>query len=172
MPNPSIERTPSGVLRTLPVAAHVQRWASEPMLEIAFEKPTESRCECCGNTTVRLTRFVYRDGNAYAVYYAQFTKQHTEKQVSGLIGLGHWGEDASPEERLAFPFQIRADESNFQVGLVNAKDSPWAHVTFLGRILDREEALKHEWITEVFHVTDHMVTDDREITEYFQARGA
>ena len=90
-------------------------------------------------------------------------------RVSGLIGLGEWGEDGTPEQRLAFPFQIWTDEKSFQVGLVNAADSPWNHVTFLGRILNREEALKHERIAEVFNITDQMVTDDPEITQYFGA---
>ena len=53
------------------------------------------------------------------------------------------------------------------VGLVDAEESPWKDVTFLGRILDRGEALKHEWISDVFHITDHMVADDKEIVGYF-----
>ena len=142
------------------------------MIRIEFENPTESQCECCGKTTVRLTRFVYRDDEAYAVYYSQYTPDHDEKRLSGLIGLGKWGEGGEPEDRLAFSFQIWTDENNFKVGLVDAKDSPWSHVTFLGRILDRAEALKHEWIKEVFHITDHMVTDDPEITKYFGTHGA
>ena len=141
------------------------------MIEIEFEEPTESRCECCGNTTVRLTRFVYRDGDAHAVYYAQFTKQHEDRRVSGLISLGPWGEGASASERVAFPFQIWTEKDNFQVGLVNAENSPWSQVTIMGRILSRDEALEHEWIAEVFHITDHMVVDDRQITDYFRAFG-
>lgn len=138
------------------------------MIEIEFEAPTESICECCGNTTVQLTRFVYQDGNAFAVYYAAFTKAHKEKRLSGLIGLGEWGDDnVGPEARLAFPFQIWTDGDNYQVGLVDAEDSPWSHVTFMGRILDREEALNHEWVKDVFNITDHMVTDDKEIVDYF-----
>lgn len=142
------------------------------MIVIEFEAPTESTCQCCGNVTVRLTRFVYRNGDAHAVYYAQYTAGHSEKRLSGLIGLGEWDEKGTPEERIAFPFQILTDEENFKVGLVDAADSPWSHVTFLGRILNREEALKHKWISEVFHITDHMVTDDPEITKYFGARGS
>jgi len=92
--------------------------------------------------------------------------------LSGLIGLGEWGEEGSPEKRVAFPFQIWTDEANFEVGLVNSSESPWSHITYLGRILDREEALKHQWIDEVFHITDHMVTDDLEIAQYFRASGA
>ena len=142
------------------------------MIEIEVEEPTESRCKCCGAIAVRLTRFVYRDGDAHAVYYAQYTPKHKEKRISGLIGLGDWGEDAPPENRVAFPFQIWTDKNNFNVGLVDASDSPWSDVTFLGRILNREEALKHEWISDVFHITDHMVTDDKEIESYFGAQSA
>ena len=139
------------------------------MLRIEFEPPKYSVCDCCGNTTVRLTRFVYQDANAHAVYYAAFTPQHPEKILRGLIGLGEWGDDkAGPEARLAFPFEIRATEKQFEVGMVDAAASPWSDVTFLGRILNRAEALQHEWISEVFHIADHMVTDDTEIVEYFK----
>ena len=61
------------------------------MLTIEFEAPTESTCECCGNVTVRLTRFVYRNGDAYAVYYAQWTAAHGEKRLvvcSRAVTLG------------------------------------------------------------------------------------
>lgn len=140
------------------------------MLRIEFEEPTESQCECCGNTSISLTRFVYKDGDAFAVYYASFTKGHPERNLCGLIGIGEWSDDSvGPEARRAFPFEIRVTEDQYQVGLVNAEQSPWRDVTFMGRILDREEALKHEWIGEVFHITDHMVTEDEEIIRFFEA---
>ncbi|MEQ8992991.1 MAG: hypothetical protein RLO46_14310 [Pseudomonadales bacterium] len=142
------------------------------MLTIEFEEPTRTTCACCGKSTTRLTRFVYRDGDAHAVYYAQFTPDHPQKRLSGLIGLGPWGGDASPEQRVAFPLEIWATDDNFQVGLVDASASPWSHVTFMGRILNRSEALGHELLQEAFHVTDRMVTDDAVITGYFNARGA
>jgi hypothetical protein len=143
------------------------------MLRIEFDEPKKSLCECCGNTTTKLTRFVYRDDNAYAVYYLRFTKGHPERSASGLIGLGEWGgEESSPEQRTAFAFELWQDENNFNVGIVDKEDSPWGDVSFLGRILDREEALKHEWIDEVFHVTDHIVTEDKEIVQFFNHNDA
>jgi len=139
------------------------------MLRFEFEEPRRSNCQCCGEASTSLTRFVYKNGDAFGVYYAQFTEGHVGKRLSGIIGLGEWGsEEAGPDARLAFPFQIWLNEDNFQVGLVNAADSPWSHVTFLGRILDRSEALAHPWVKEVFHVTDHMVLDDMEIVNYFR----
>jgi hypothetical protein len=33
-------------------------------------------------------------------------------------------------------------------------------------MLDREEALAHERLAEVFHITDHMVVDDQPMREH------
>jgi len=136
------------------------------MIEIEFEDPKIENCDCCGQEVVSLTRFVKNDGYAYGVYFAKFTRGHSDKVVHGLIGLGKWGDDAEPKDRLAFPFRIGTNETNYQVGLLDAKDSDWSHVTFLGQILDREEALKHEWVKEVFHITDHIVMEDKIVIDY------
>jgi hypothetical protein len=137
------------------------------MIEIEFEEPTIDKCNCCGSNIVRLTRFVYQNDDAFAVYYAKFVTGHDEKIVYGLISLGDWGEGAEPKDRLAFPFRIWLKENDFQVGLVDREDSPWKDVEYLGQILDRKDALLHHWIKDVFHITDHMVEDDKLIVNYF-----
>jgi hypothetical protein len=85
----------------------------------------------------------------------------------GLVGLGEWGEAGEPKDRLAFPFKIWTKESRYQVTLVDAEESPWGHVTYLGQILNRHEGLKHEWVKDVFHVTDHIVAVDEIVIDYF-----
>ena len=136
------------------------------MIEIEFEDPTVDKCECCGKEMVRLTRFVYQDGDAFAVYYAKFTKSHEEKIVYGLISLGEWGEGSEPENRKAFPFKIWTNQTHFQVGLTDKEESPWSDVEYLGEIFNRKDALNHPWLKDVFHITDHMVTDDKQIVSY------
>ncbi|WP_286707210.1 hypothetical protein [Flavobacterium sp. 38-13] len=49
---------------------------------------------------------------------------------------------------------------------MDREESPWTH-QILGKILDRNDALKHPWIKEVFHITDHIVMEDKEVIEYF-----
>lgn len=135
------------------------------MLSIEFEEPETGTCECCGNKTVRLSRFVYKDGDAFAIYYAKFTAEHTDKVVTGIISIGDWDEEADPNNRRAFPFRIWTNETNYQVGLLDKEDSPWQGA-ILGKILDRTDALAHPWIGEVFHITDHIVTEDEQIIRY------
>ena len=35
-------------------------------------------------------------------------------------------------------------------------------------MLDREEALSHPWIEDVFHITDHITEDDTEVINFFK----
>jgi hypothetical protein len=141
------------------------------VLTIEFPDPIQGEpCPCCGGRTTRLTRFVCSDGNAHAVYYAMFADNHPERMVSLAVSLGEWGEDSTPAERLAFPLRLRAAASEYQVGLIDAADSPWRDVKFLGRMLDRDEALTHPWKDEVFHLTDHIVMEDRAVKEYLDGK--
>jgi hypothetical protein len=139
------------------------------MLKFEFEDPTETRCACCGKPTVKLTRFVYQDDVPFAAYYVAFTPSHAEKRLDGIIGLGKWG-SAKPgaQSRAAFVFQIWPGFDDLQAGLLDAEDSPWHGVTELGEILDREDALEHEWIDDTFLVIKSMVLEDQAIIDYFE----
>jgi hypothetical protein len=130
-----------------------------------------SRCDCCGGVTTHLIRFVYRDGDAYAVYYAKFSDNHADGTVNVLIGLGEWGEGSTRDDRVAFAAQIRVTRREFQVMIVDAGQSIWSQVTLMGPLLARAEALDHPLVSEVFHLTDHIVHDDAEVHAYLERIG-
>ena len=67
------------------------------MIEIEFEKPNYTTCECCGNQVTWLTRFVYKDNEAIAFYYATFTEHTEKKEVKCLIGICEWENPESEE---------------------------------------------------------------------------
>jgi hypothetical protein len=136
------------------------------MLTIEFSEPTSMKCECCGGVTRSLTRFVYQNGDAYAIYYARFGVAHEPRVVDAVVSIGEWGEGSGPWDRVAFPFRIRSNDAEYQVTVVDGEDSPWNGVELLGRMLDRAEALEHERLEEVFHISDHMVRDDQPLREY------
>lgn len=137
------------------------------MLEIEFEEPSTFTCECCGGITSRLTRFVYQDDDAFAVYYALFSDGHRDNGVVGIVSLGEWGEDGIPSSRVAFAFRLWEGQDNFNVTITDANESDWSDVEILGRKLSREDALAHPWINDVYHITDHMTDEDPEIREFF-----
>ncbi|MAU01635.1 MAG: hypothetical protein CL608_31240 [Anaerolineaceae bacterium] len=140
------------------------------MLSLEFEEPQYSTCECCGNKTTKLVRYVLQNDNPFALYMATYAEGHERKLVELIVGLGSWNEDSSPSERTAFTLQIWENRDEWAVSLTNADDSTWGHVTFLGQVLDREEALQHPWINDVYKITDHILSEDKAIIEYFTAR--
>jgi hypothetical protein len=85
------------------------------VISIEFDPPKTERCKCCGGVNTRLTRFVYNNGDAYAIYYALFSYSHPLEHVSLLVGIGEWGEGAPPAKRKAFYLRIRAGKENYEV---------------------------------------------------------
>ena len=144
------------------------------MLELEFDEPLFFTCECCGGRTTRLTRFVSRDGSAYAVYYASFSDKHSDRTAKVIVSIGGWGGwegDEPPPDRAAFAMEIRSGAENYEVMVTSAADSPWADSKILGVMLDRDQALAHPWIKEAFHVTDHIVLEDQPLKQYLNPGG-
>jgi hypothetical protein len=123
-------------------------------------------CSCCGKKSVNLTGFVYSDGNAYAVYFAGMGEGHPDRPIQLAVGMGEWGEGTTAADRVGFTMILRNAADSYDVMLVNPEQSPWRHVTLVGQLLAREAALQHPRVKDVFHITDHLVTDDPRIRAY------
>ncbi len=123
--------------------------------EIELTDPDLSHCTCCGGLTVRLTRFVERDGSTVAAYYAMYSNNHPDNELAMLVSLGPWGEDVGPEDRAAFYCKVRVTEDSYQVMLGDAATSAWSGATLMGTLLSREAARAHPWKSTAFEVLDH-----------------
>jgi hypothetical protein len=115
---------------------------------------------------------VHKDGVAHAAYYARVADSHPQRVASILLGLGAWGDGTTETQRRSFALEMRKGTQGFEVKVVDAVSSPWPRAKVLGRTLDRAEALADPLIDEVFHITDHMVTEDAFIREYFKRADA
>ena len=131
----------------------------------ASEPPV--RCDDCGGNTTTLTGYVHKDGDAFAVYFARLSADHPERAVQALVGIGDRGEGTSEVERRAFALEMRKGPDGVGVQVVEGSESPWQRQKVLGRFLSREEALRDPALHDVFHITDHMFTDDPTIREHF-----
>jgi len=140
------------------------------MDEIEFEPPEHTACSCCGRDMTRLTRFVRRDGNAFAVYFVEFTDGHQDCEAFVIVGLGDWGDDdLDPQKaRIAFAYRIRPGEASYELSIINVDDSPWS-TTYLGRRLTRTEALSHPWLQEIYDLSDHMVQCDEPLIAFLNS---
>lgn len=138
------------------------------MFEIEISEPRFSECDCCGKRLTNLTRFVTRDKRAWAIYHATFGESHPEKGVYLATGIDDVGDTPDWIGRSAFALWLSAQEDGFRTTVIDKVDSPWSGSKVLGRMLDREEALSHPWIKEVFHLVDHIVEKDPAIKGLFE----
>lgn len=136
------------------------------MLTIENEEPQITNCSCCGRSVTTDVGFVYENGDARGAYYARFSEGHGPRRVQALVSLGPWGE--GPWDRVAFPLEIEDSPEEFNVRLVEREECPWQDAQIMGRLLSRAEAKAHERVGDVFHFTDHMVTEDPHIRRYFE----
>jgi hypothetical protein len=136
------------------------------VLAIEFGKAQTHPCDCCGGTTTTLTRFVYKDGDAHAVYFAAFSDNHPDRTVKIAVGLGEWGQGSESSQRVAFALDLRVFGDQFEVMVTDAAQSHWSDAPFLGKMLDRQAALSHPWVREAFHIVDHLVVEDSPVRDY------
>jgi len=94
------------------------------MYEIEMADPTFSRTG--DELSVRLTRFVLRDGDAFAIYYVAYSTNANELAV--LVSLGEWSEGSDPAQRAAFYFRARATADAYEVMISDALWSVWSDV--------------------------------------------
>ena len=100
-----------------------------------MSEPSASRCDCCGGLTVRLTRFVHRNGDAFAIYYAAYSNNHPDDELAMLVSLGEWGEDSDPSRRTAFYCRVRPTTDSYEVMLGDAAQSAWGDASIVGKKL-------------------------------------
>jgi hypothetical protein len=130
--------------------------------QIELVPPQTVPCAHCGAREVRLTRFVSKDGEAHAIYYAALTEGHEPREVSVLLTIGSFGEGSDPAARRAFRLDLRPQGS--RVG--DATDGRWTVPAAFGVPLTRAEALEHPRIEEVFEILDVALEKDDAIAAY------
>ena len=147
----------------------LKKKTSESSLVVELSPPSVGPpCDCCGGVTTTLTRFVYRDGAAHAVYYAAFSDNHPDRFASALVSVGRWGEGSTPDQRVSFCLRLwtSADQHNVQV--VDPSEVGWSEAHITGPKLARSEALAHPSLQDVFAITDLIFADDLPLARYLQ----
>jgi hypothetical protein len=135
---------------------------------IQFADPVTGSCPCCGAPTIQLARFVLRDSEPFAVYRALLAHGPHERRADVVISLGDWGETASLSDRATFACHVTINQESFNLGFVEPHQTSWTSEE-LGRILSRDEALRHPWKQDVFALSNQMLGEDQPLIAYLTA---
>jgi len=134
-------------------------------LEIG-ENSKSSICHCCGRKSFIGHGFIYKDGDAYAVYYAGWAPSHSPVKVSFAIAIGKWDDNSTVQDRICFGLEAYEDKEEILLRAIDPSDSPWKNTELLGNMISRGDALNNHSIKEVFDITEFIIRKHDAIKEY------
>ena len=130
------------------------------------ENSSPSLCYCCNDKSYTGHGFIYKDGDAYAVYYIGWSTNHTEKKVSIALALGEWNDDSTSDDRICFGLEAYEAEKDILFRVIDPKESPWSKTDLLGDMISREQGLNHQLLGEVLIVVEEVLRNHTAIRNY------
>jgi hypothetical protein len=122
-------------------------------------KVVEGSCDHCGQPMTRVTAFVFRDTDAYAVYYASCYHHDGHEVWMDAVFSPTWDDGADDHFTFGCRFGSVAGQAEPAATLVSAA-AAWGESRVFGHKLSREEALGHPMIDEFWELVDHILTHD------------
>jgi hypothetical protein len=129
------------------------------------EAPRTTACERCGRSAVNTTGFVYRGGDAYAIYHAVLHRHDDRPAVDLAIGIGTWQTDDSVAEASAF-LVVWPSHDEIQFGFVDPADSAWVNARLLRNQLSAEAARVSKMRTALIAVGELVVASDPSVASH------
>ena len=130
------------------------------------EDSNPSLCHCCGKKSCTGHGFVYKDGDAYAVYYAAWSDSHLERKMSIALAVGEWDDNSIAEDRTCFGLEAYEAENDILFRLIDPENSPWPETDLMGKMIHREQGLNHHKLSEVFTIAEEVLRNHAAIRNY------
>lgn len=131
----------------------------------------ETTCDHCGEPMTRVTGFIYRGGDAYAVFFASCYHHDGHEAWIDVVFSPTWEDGV--DDRVTFGCRVGPIEGQPDpaASLMAAAAAFGDSATF-GRKLTRDEALEHPMLGEFWAVVDHVLTRDPVVSAHVYGPGA
>ena len=137
---------------------------------IRIEPGGESRaflCDHCHNLYGATRGYVYEEESAHAIYYAALHDCGAGNSVYLAVGIGEReADDELFGDARSVTFRVEPTETGVDIGVIDARHSPWSGARTLGHMMDADEALEHESFQELLHIAEHVIAADNIVSEY------
>jgi len=132
------------------------------------------KCVQCGIEYPQVHGFLYRDGDAWAVYWAELYKDHPnhpEPRVVLVIALGDdWSERADPAKHAWAQLDAWAHEENDEIQMAFTDPQGTLDAATFGHPLTREMALSHPLKDSFLTAADEIVYRDTRVSALMGTR--
>ncbi len=123
-------------------------------------------CQHCGEESMTVWGWVYKDKAAHGAYFANLMTGHEETSARLTISVGGWGEEDNLAKRKWIFIEARPSESSYEMMVREPDESLYAGKEVLGKPMTRSEALASPLIQEFFAVADHIANNDPAVKSY------
>lgn len=136
------------------------------------EQIADIECSQCGGRHKSAYGFIYKDGDAYSLYYATLHIGHPEPSVGLTLSIGKWWDDNAVEERQWVFLRVWATCDEFKMEVLEPSLSQHSENRSLGKALTREAALASPQLPEIFRVADYIALHDPAGNSYLETGAA
>jgi hypothetical protein len=133
-------------------------------IEVGAE-PRTTICERCGRAAVQTTGFVYRAGNAFAIYHATLHRHDNVHRIDLAIGIGTWQADDAVADVSAF-LAVWPEDDEIRFGFVDPAQSVWSGAGLLRNQLTAEQARVSTSRDDLLRVAEGVVKDDPAVARH------
>jgi hypothetical protein len=104
-------------------SAHARRaYSGGVTLTIESAPEVKQRvCRDCGRSFSTVHGFLYREGDAYAVYHALLQREHPSTAVDLALSFGSWDEETTASDRTRIGIRIWPDEDELKLHITAVK---------------------------------------------------
>lgn len=149
----------------------MHRDPGHPLAGTRFEMDSDREiirraCPGCGDEHPEARGYLYRDGEPFAVYKANLFEHGSAREVYIDAILGSWGQ-VEEEDHVTFGCRFGRIDGvpDPTCSLVRGADA-YPDAPIYGRKLDRDDALRHEWVGDFWSVVDYLLLNDPDVAPF------
>ena len=132
------------------------------------EQIVEQHCSHCGRPFTVSRGSAFDDGEPFALYLAGLHACDGARVAHLAIAIRPGFRDNPTAEAITLRLWNEGDA--FAMHVTDAMESPWKDERYLGRMLDRAEALASSLRESVFHIASHLAIEATAVARYLAAR--
>jgi hypothetical protein len=131
-------------------------------------------CLDCGEESITVWGWIFKDGSAHAVYYAGLMTGHEQPSVRLTISIGGWGLENPEEENVELRnwlfIEARPTADTYEMMVREPEESLYFGKSILGKAMSRATALASPDLHEFFAVGDFIAFNDPAVKSYLMGQ--
>jgi hypothetical protein len=127
-------------------------------------------CECCGSMSRTVWGYLSVDGQSRAVYYVQWTLGQVPRHGANVdLIMGEWGEDATPEKRVAVSLVYRVGPDGPEFSSIDPDERPHASSGLAAHCIPGRHVLGNPVGADAYAFLHAIFGQDPRVAELVQA---